>query len=60
MTYRGPRAAYAITVENPDGVNRGVVRLELDGVAIDGPDGPVIPAMDDGRTHHVRVVLGGS
>ncbi len=55
MTYRAPRATYAITVENPNRVNRGVASMEIDGVAVAGAD---VPIMDDGRTHQVRVVLG--
>ena len=42
--------------ENPDGVCRGVVRIELDGVDITGQD---VPIVDDGVAHVVRVVLGG-
>jgi cyclic beta-1,2-glucan synthetase len=55
MVYRAPRAEYAIAVENPNGVNRGVKRLEVDGVDKTGAD---IAIADDGAVHHVRVVLG--
>ncbi|HET7218794.1 MAG TPA: glucoamylase family protein [Vicinamibacterales bacterium] len=55
MTYRAPRAEYRISVENRDGVSRGVLRVELDGVALDGA---AIPIADDGGTHQVRVVMG--
>ncbi len=48
-------SAYRITVENPHGVNRGVVRIELDGTVITGPD---IPLLRDGTAHTVRVTLG--
>ena len=47
-------ARYRIQVENPDGVSRGVGRIELDGRAIKGD----IPIVHDGVEHHVRVVLG--
>ncbi len=50
-------ARYEIAVENPRGVNRGVVSAELDGEALGGP-GAEIPLVDDGRTHRVTVVLG--
>jgi cyclic beta-1,2-glucan synthetase len=53
--YKPSAASYRIVVENPDGVNRGVVRLELDGTDITGQDVPVI---DDESEHLVRVVLG--
>ena len=48
---------YEIAVENPRGVSRGVVAVELDGTALSS--GPAqIPLSDDRRTHRVRVVLG--
>jgi cyclic beta-1,2-glucan synthetase len=54
-TYHSTR--YEITFENPDGVNRGVSRVELDGRTL--PGGPAgVPLQDDGLTHKVRVVLG--
>jgi cellobiose phosphorylase len=42
-------------VENPGGVNRGVARVEVDGVA---QEGNVVPIAPDGQPHVVRVVLG--
>jgi len=56
-TPQGTATRYDIAVENPDGVNRGVVRVELDGEPL--PAGAAgIPLADDGRPHRVRVVLG--
>jgi cyclic beta-1,2-glucan synthetase len=55
VVYRPSAATYRIVVENPDGVNRGVARLELDGVAITGQD---VGLAHDGSEHLVRVVLG--
>jgi cyclic beta-1,2-glucan synthetase len=49
------RTRYEITVENPDGRERGVGSVLLDGVAV--PDKRV-PLADDGVTHRVRVRLG--
>jgi cyclic beta-1,2-glucan synthetase len=46
---------YQVTVENPDGVCRGIKRLELDGQALDAG---YVPLADDGTAHRVRVVLG--
>ncbi|MEN6304068.1 MAG: glycosyl transferase family 36, partial [Armatimonadia bacterium] len=46
---------YVIAVENPEGVNRGVVAVWLDGDPL--PDGR-IRRVDDGATHQVRVLLG--
>jgi cyclic beta-1,2-glucan synthetase len=56
IDYRYRSARYAIAVENPDGVQRGVARVILDGVALAAG---AIPLTDDGVTHRVRVVLGG-
>jgi cyclic beta-1,2-glucan synthetase len=48
-------ATYEIEVTNPDGVERGVARIDMDGAPLDGG---VVPLHDDGRVHHVRVTLG--
>ncbi len=57
VTYRFGSSAYAITVENPRGVNRGVAHLTIDGARIEGTR---IPLIDDGATHTVTVaMLGG-
>ena len=55
LTYRHGGATYPIVVENPDGVSRGVRRVELDGSRLPSAD---IPFTDDGGQHHVRVELG--
>ena len=47
-------AHYRIRVDNPDGVRRGVVRVEVDGVPVAGD----IPILRDGAAHDVRVRLG--
>ena len=57
IAFRHRSARYAIGVENPHGVSRGVVRIELDGAALAG-NPPLIPLADDGAMHGVRVVLG--
>jgi cyclic beta-1,2-glucan synthetase len=56
VRFRYHSARYEVTVDNPLGVARGVVRIEHDGVAL--PDGAPIPLADDGATHRVRVALG--
>jgi cyclic beta-1,2-glucan synthetase len=53
--YRYGQTVYEIQVENPDGVNRGVSRLTLDGEPIAGN---AIPLVDDGTHHQAIVVLG--
>ncbi|HEX4112005.1 MAG TPA: glucoamylase family protein [Stellaceae bacterium] len=55
--FRYRTSQYGIAVENPDGLSRGIVHAELDGVALPGKDGRIALA-DDGATHHVRIVLG--
>jgi len=57
VTFRYHSARYAIAVENPRGVMRGISAVEVDGVAVDVRS-KGIPLADDGTTHHVRVVLG--
>jgi cyclic beta-1,2-glucan synthetase len=57
ITFRYHGSRYAITVENPSGVSRGISTVEIDGVA--QPRGPASLALvDDGASHRVRVVLG--
>jgi cyclic beta-1,2-glucan synthetase len=50
-------ASYAIRVENPGGVNRGVVFATVDGVELS--ERPVsAPLLDDGRRHEIFARLG--
>jgi cyclic beta-1,2-glucan synthetase len=53
--FRRNTTSYRIVVENPNGVNSGVERLELDGADQTGRD---VALLDDGATHVVKVVLG--
>ncbi|HJU92363.1 MAG TPA: glucoamylase family protein [Pyrinomonadaceae bacterium] len=53
ITYRRGRAVYRIKVENPIGVSRGVVSVE-----VDGDPQPKIMLVDDEKTHNVRIVMG--
>jgi cellobiose phosphorylase len=55
ITYRHGSSAYHITVENPNGVSRGVRQVTLDGKACEGGG---IDLADDGRPHEVRVEMG--
>jgi cyclic beta-1,2-glucan synthetase len=57
ITFRYHSSRYEILVENPQGVQRGVLSVELDGMALSGGS-MQIQLNDDGATHHVRVVLG--
>ena len=53
--YKSAHAEYQIAVENPDGVSRGVRRVEVDGADQTGHD---ISIATDDKVHQVRVVLG--
>jgi cyclic beta-1,2-glucan synthetase len=55
LTVRWGRSTYQFVVENPDGVQRGVVATQLDGMPV--ADGRV-PLIDDGRAHRVIVRMG--
>jgi cyclic beta-1,2-glucan synthetase len=57
ILFRYCTAQYAITVENPHGVNRGVSHAELDGVTV--PERPLrIELVDDDTTHRISLILG--
>jgi cyclic beta-1,2-glucan synthetase len=53
IVYRRGRAVYRIKVENPLGVSRGVVSVE-----VDGQTQKIMELLDDDKTHNVRVVMG--
>jgi len=55
LHYRRGTTTYAIAVENPHGVSRGISRVEVDGGPLQSRE---IPLLDDGRHHSVRVVMG--
>jgi cellobiose phosphorylase len=55
ITYRSRGTELHIMVENPDGVCRGVRRVEVDG--IEQPD-QLIPLEESSGRHEVRVVMG--
>jgi cellobiose phosphorylase len=55
ITYRYRSATYHIVVENPQGVERGVKSISIDGQ--DRPAG-AIELIDDQHVHEVRVLMG--
>ena len=57
VRYRHGTGLYNIDVANPRRVMRGIAQIEFDGKRLE-PTRPVVPLIDDGRTHAVRVVLG--
>jgi cyclic beta-1,2-glucan synthetase len=57
IVYRHRTARYEIHVENPSGVSSGIAHAVLDGEVL--PGGQVrVTLVDDGKTHHVLVILG--
>jgi cyclic beta-1,2-glucan synthetase len=56
FNYRSAR--YAITVENPLGVCRGILATKLDGEVMTGNRKLLIPLKDDGAQHRIQVILG--
>jgi cyclic beta-1,2-glucan synthetase len=57
IAWRFKGSQYRISVSNPERQCRGVREATLDDASIDPM---AIPLVDDGGTHHVRVVLGAS
>jgi cyclic beta-1,2-glucan synthetase len=55
IAYKRGSATYNLLVENPHGLNRGVSRIEVDGVQTDAAE---IELVDDGKEHNVRITLG--
>jgi len=55
VEYRFGASPYHCGVENPNGVEQGVDEVWLDGRRVEGN---VVPLVDDGRPHEVRVVMG--
>ena len=55
ISYRFRAANYSIKIENPDGVERGVKKLIVDGKELEGG---IIELFNDQRTHEVRVLMG--
>ncbi len=56
LSYQHEETRYEITINNPGGVSKGIVLIELDGVAQVESDG--IPLLHDGQNHQVLVVMG--
>jgi cyclic beta-1,2-glucan synthetase len=55
LVYRHRSATYRVVVENPDGVERDVRSVSVDGVVCADR---AIPLADDAQEHQVRVVMG--
>jgi cyclic beta-1,2-glucan synthetase len=57
VSIRHRSTRYDIVIENPQGVSRGIVRVELDGATL-APGVECVDLVDDGGAHQVRLVLG--
>lgn len=57
ITYRFGKTPYLIRVENPEGVNRGVRQVIINGIALTDNQ---IPLINDGSQHEIRVLMGSS
>jgi cyclic beta-1,2-glucan synthetase len=57
MTYRSGTTRYHFVVENPHGLNRGIVSAEFDGKSVN-PTPLQIGLINDNKTHTIRAVLG--
>ena len=55
MEYRHGASTFVITMQNPEGVSTGVVRVEVDGRAMADR---VVQLVDDGARHQVLVTMG--
>ena len=55
VEYRQGRSIYRCRVENPDGAERGVKEVTVDGRPMPAQS---VQLVDDGATHEVRVILG--
>jgi len=54
--YQHENTHYEITIENPNGVESGIVLIELDG---ENQESTIsITMLDDGKSHQVRVIIG--
>jgi cellobiose phosphorylase len=59
VTRHFQNAEYRITVDNSAGVEKGVKTVTLDGKPLElSLEGAVLPALKDGKTHEVMVVMG--
>ena len=58
IVFRYHATRYEIVVENPESPGDGVPYTELDGWPLPAVP-PVIALVDDGKTHRVRIILGG-
>jgi len=54
VEYRHGDSTYTILVRNPDGVQKGIASITLDGAPVEGP----VPLVSDGQPHEVIATMG--
>ena len=54
IEYRHGSSTYVIRIDNPDGAQKGVTRISLDGQDVSG----AVPLVSDGNRHEVIVTMG--
>lgn len=55
ITYRRGRSVYLIKVDNPMGLSKGIVSVEIDGVSQDGLE---IALTDEPKQYNIKIVMG--
>jgi cyclic beta-1,2-glucan synthetase len=58
VSFRYRSSRYAIVVENPLGVCRGILATKIDGEVITGNKNLPIPLKDDNADHRIQIILG--
>ena len=58
ISFRYRSSRYAIVVENPLGVCRGILATKLDGEVMTGNRNLPIPLKDDNADHRIQIILG--
>jgi cyclic beta-1,2-glucan synthetase len=58
IVFKHRSSRYEIMIDNPLGRCCGVARAELDGEMLPSSLQTRIPLVDDGRNHHIRLILG--
>jgi cyclic beta-1,2-glucan synthetase len=55
VDYRFGNTLYKISVENPEGIHRGIRQVLLDGNSVPNS---LIPLVEDGQAHELNVLMG--
>jgi len=58
ISFRYKSSRYEISVENPLSMCRGILAAKFDGKMLNAEKVSIVPLVDDGETHQLRVILG--